>query len=357
MRRSSRSSARSRRPSRIVAPCASSQASAGSTKAAASVGSAIIGRQARPPLASVSRTIAPASCADPSAAGVLSAETRKLSSSRSHNGPLVGSTSPIVCPGSRAQQLAEREIVGRRRPRHAARLREQPPRQRPGIGVQHPARAVAHVDIGEARLVRSDEPVARADRREIGVDRAIARQHEMIAVVDRQPELGVAIGAAAAARLPRRLAQRHAVAGLRQRDRRRQPRKPRADDMRGALARSPPQPQPDQRPRQRQPVVADARAGRLPARLLHPPQQLGIGGRHHPRRDQMALGATAEDRLRLAEMILAPRPRRSAPRRRSADRRSPARCRRRRCPAPRSPRAAGRRGRSRHPRRYRAGCW
>ncbi len=130
------------------------------------------------------------------------------------------------------EQAGKRQIVGRPGPRHAAPLRQNPPGQRPGIEAQFPAAPIAHVRIGETRLAGPHEAIARADHGEEIADRVIARQHEMIAVVDHHAELRVAIGAAAAARLPRGVAQRDGEAGLGQRDGGGEPGQPRADDVR-----------------------------------------------------------------------------------------------------------------------------
>src|SRR4051794_25752896 len=75
-RSSSRVIARSRRSRRTLPPCSSIYLRAGSTKALDRPSVAISGRQASPPFAKVSRTTAPASCAEASAGSILSAANK-----------------------------------------------------------------------------------------------------------------------------------------------------------------------------------------------------------------------------------------------------------------------------------------
>ncbi len=88
----------SRRWNASSAPRPCSQATAGSTKAAARVGLAMRGRQARPPSARVSRTTAAANSSEARSGGVLRTASRNGSSRRSQSGPRPGRTSPIVRP-------------------------------------------------------------------------------------------------------------------------------------------------------------------------------------------------------------------------------------------------------------------
>ena len=68
--------------------------------------------------------------------------------------------------------------------------------------------------------------------------RVIARQHQMIAIVDHLPMRGIEIGAAAPARLRRRLDQLDRRAARRQDGGGRQPGQPAADDIGLAVIRA-----------------------------------------------------------------------------------------------------------------------
>ena len=74
----------------------------------------------------------------------------------------------------------------------------------------------------------------RADRREIGERGVIARQQQVIAVVDHHAELRIVIGAAAPARLSRRLVHDDALAPLAQPNRGGEAGESGADDVDGA---------------------------------------------------------------------------------------------------------------------------
>ena len=130
---------------------------------------AISGRQALPPAASVSRTTAPASAADPSGGSMLSAASKQ----RPHQ-PLVDDAVEaddladrlVAC---RPQQPRQRQIVERLRARNALAGIENPPRQRAGVEAQRPALAGGEVEKGKFGGRRADQPVLRrrccADRR------------------------------------------------------------------------------------------------------------------------------------------------------------------------------------------------
>ena len=71
------------------------------------------------------------------------------------------------------------------------------------------------------------------DVAQVAIDRPVARQDEMIAVVDRHVEQAIVIGAAPAAGLPGRFGEDDAFATARHGDRRRQAGQAAADDMNG----------------------------------------------------------------------------------------------------------------------------
>ena len=75
------------------------------------------------------------------------------------------------------------------------------------------------------------EPVCGADAREIAIDRLVAREHDVVAVVDHEPELGIVIRAAAATGARRGFVDGNGKAGFGQNHRRRQARKPRTNNM------------------------------------------------------------------------------------------------------------------------------
>ena len=81
-------------------------------------------------------------------------------------------------------------------------------------------------------MIRSGQRRRRADRRAKPLDRPVAGQHEMIAVVDHQPELRIAVRAASPARLRRRIGDTHLRARFDQAHGRRQPRQSRAGNRR-----------------------------------------------------------------------------------------------------------------------------
>ena len=87
--------------------------------------------------------------------------------------------------------------------------------------------------IGEGKLgpLRALELVRAANEREVAHGRVVARQQQMIAIVDDGAEAAVVIGAASPAGLPRRLVNGYATPPLREADGRGQARKPRAYDV------------------------------------------------------------------------------------------------------------------------------
>ena len=95
----------------------------------------------------------------------------------------------------RAKELAHRPVAGIEQPQpldifgkrgaaHPPVLVENPPRHRSAIDVDGPAFARFEVEEGEDGALRPAQPVAGADAVEIAERCPIARQHQMIAIVD-----------------------------------------------------------------------------------------------------------------------------------------------------------------------------
>ena len=113
-------------------------------------------------------------------------------------------------------QPRQHQIVAHAGVRHAAAVVEDPPREKAVAEPQGPALPAGEIDEMKVGFVRPAHAVRRADQRQIGEGAAVARQDDVVAVVDLHVEHGVDVGAAAAAGLRARLVQHHALARLRQ---------------------------------------------------------------------------------------------------------------------------------------------
>ena len=122
-----------------------------------------------------------------------------------------------------AQNPAQRQIVQQPGVRHAAGARQHPPGARPPIGPECPTPTVGQVDERKHRLGRSAQGRATTNRVEITHRRAVARQQQVIAVVDRQAQLAIEIRPAPPAGSRPGLVHRHGPPAIDQRKRRRQP--------------------------------------------------------------------------------------------------------------------------------------
>jgi hypothetical protein len=127
-------------------------------------------------------------------------------------------------------QFCERGIVGQPRARHPARGHGHPPGQRAFVHPQGPARPIAQVVEGEAGGARPGERRRRADRGAEAGHRTVAREDEVVAIVDHFADLAVVIRAAAPASLPRALVERNGQARAGELHRARQPGKTTAND-------------------------------------------------------------------------------------------------------------------------------
>ena len=89
---------------------------------------------------------------------------------------------------------------------------EDPPRPAV-VDPQRPALAGRKIDEWKIRSRRTDQSGGAADRSDKFEHGVIAAEHQMIAVVDRQPDGAVEIGAASPARVSRRLVHDDSRAG------------------------------------------------------------------------------------------------------------------------------------------------
>ena len=203
-------------PNWMLAPLSRNSLIAGSTSTALRPSRAISGRQACPPASRVSRTTAPASPADPSGGSTFSAASSSGCTSRWYSVPSQGIASPTSLPRRCPDQRHQCEIIEQAGVGHAARLVEHPERQPAVAEIELPALPGREVDERKLRALRPDQPGLGADRSRIGERVAVAREQQMIAVVDGQIGGGVEIGPAAAAGLLRRLVDMHLIIRVRQ---------------------------------------------------------------------------------------------------------------------------------------------
>ena len=129
------------------------------------------------------------------------------------------------------EQRHHRGVVGRLRVRHALAVLEDPERNAAVVHLQQPALVGLEIDERELGMLRSLEAGLGADRACIVEHARVARQHEVIAVVDDEVGRSIVERAAAPAGLRRRLVQVDAEAGIRQPDRRGKAGHAGADDM------------------------------------------------------------------------------------------------------------------------------
>src|SRR5262249_18491524 len=105
------------------------------------------------------------------------------------------------------------EIVSRLGSGDAPLWVEYPPWQPPIAEMQGPAFAGREIDEGELRRVGADEPPAPPDPAQVIERGMVAREHQVIAVVDGQAERSVVIGATPPPRLVRGFMDDDAPAG------------------------------------------------------------------------------------------------------------------------------------------------
>ena len=133
-------------------------------------------------------------------------------------GPAAGDDLADRLAGAREQERGELEIIERGGTGHPHGGIEDPPRHAARIHAQGPALAALEIDEIEGGGGRDRQLRCGADVAQETECRTIARQQQMIAVVDGHAERGIVIGAAAAARergglvhhdLPAAFSQRH----------------------------------------------------------------------------------------------------------------------------------------------------
>src|SRR5205807_9564702 len=86
---------------------------------------------------------------------------------------------------------------------HSTSCSQDPPRKRSVVRAQGPALTHSKVEKRKFRTARPRQPVFRANCAEIATDGLVARQDEVIAIVDHHIEQAVTVGAAAPAGLLR----------------------------------------------------------------------------------------------------------------------------------------------------------
>jgi hypothetical protein len=224
---------RSSCPNRMLAPPSCNSLIAGSTSTALRPSRAIRGRQACPPASRVSRTTAPARPGGP--LGRIDVQRRQQQRlhqplvQRSLTGNRIADQFARRCPYQRHQC----EIIEQAGVRHPAGLIEHPKRQPAFPEIELPALPGAEVDEGKLGALRPDQPRLGADRSRISERVAVAREQQVIAVVDGQVGGGVEIGPAAAAGLLRGLVDMHRKIRVRQPNGGREARNSSADDVNG----------------------------------------------------------------------------------------------------------------------------
>ena len=128
-------------------------------------------------------------------------------------------------------EVCQPEIIERTRTRHTAHLGENPPGNGAVVRPDRPAFARSQIGESDFRRRRPDEISLRADDAQIVTHGPIARQDQMIAVVDDAIERGLVIGTAAPARPARGLDRFHGNPSGGKRDRGGKTGKPRAHDI------------------------------------------------------------------------------------------------------------------------------
>ena len=165
---------------------------------------AISGRHALPPSASVSRITDDASVAAPSRR--IDVQSRKQHRTEQ---PVVKRSRAIEHVPHRSvvrhpEQARDLQIVERGRARHAAGPVENPPGQAV-VDPERPALARREIDERKIRRRRSDQRACAADGLGKLLHRVIARQHQMVAVIDRHANGAIEKRTAASAGIGGRL--------------------------------------------------------------------------------------------------------------------------------------------------------
>ncbi len=131
----------------------------------------------------------------------------------------------------RRPQPQQPHVIGQSGSRHPARWQEHPPGQPPFVRPHRPTLAAAHIDEREHRRGRAGQRMPRSDPVEKRHRRAVARQQQMVAVVDPAAEFTVEIRPATPATRRPGLIDHHRSPGLGEGERRRQACQPATDHM------------------------------------------------------------------------------------------------------------------------------
>ena len=176
------------------------------------------------------------SAAELSGGAVLSAEVRRGPQSRSYSGPshLIASPTVAPCPFMNTPSGAKYSL----RPVCGTRFLRSNSHQgiRPLAKIEPPALAALQIREIEDRAAWVMQRPARSDPVEIVERLAVARQEEMVAVVDDEAERRIEVGPAAAAREGRRLMHDDLGSRIDEAHGGAEARDPRADDMNGPPA-------------------------------------------------------------------------------------------------------------------------
>ncbi len=128
--------------------------------------------------------------------------------------PLQGIASPTSLPGAAHISGHQRQVIAQTRIGHAALFVEHPERQPALAEIELPALPAREIHERKLRALRPDQPRFGADRARVSPRVPIARQQQMVAIIDGQVGGRVEIGAAAAAGLLGRLVELHGEAGI-----------------------------------------------------------------------------------------------------------------------------------------------
>ena len=171
------------------------------------------GMQARPPWNSVSSITALSRRTRPSSAGVFSAATASGSISRSIERVMrieaSTAASELILRSRSSARWSRARVPG------TLRVRDRTPTRGCGpIRSQHPTASVAQIHERKHWFSRHGQSLGRADRIQIAEDSVVARQQQMVAIVDTQSKLAVKIGSASSPSDRSCFDQRHGFAGL-----------------------------------------------------------------------------------------------------------------------------------------------
>ena len=174
------------------------------------------GWHACPPAATLSRSTAPASAADAKRRLGVECSAQQRVEQLFVDRALARDHVADGAIGGRPEQPCQRKILCRRRAGDARGRIEYPPRQAAVIDADGPATVGGEIDHREGRRAWTLQFFTRADAAHKLHGRPIARQHQVIAVVDSHAERGIVVAAATPAGLVGGLVQHDLRAGFAQ---------------------------------------------------------------------------------------------------------------------------------------------